>query len=318
MARKWIDEKILQKYFVENCTEYSIIVNGIEYPITSARFNEPFDRFPDLFCTVNGEEYPVEVEWLSSQYDHHEKNKERTSTKPYTHKMFMDNNGFLVVLEKDCEVSNFRQVILDNEKLKRWFKKKAVHLLNESIDQFSIERRKKRKYPKIWFIYVSEAVIANWKHSKSMGVWGFTSGRLQQNKDIKDVQDNDIVIFFGPVETGKIKLRGWPRISDEALKTISKADDYIIQDIEIFRVTKSYYDERDRASYSPIWPDEDEVNQKYPNRFMFETDCISKFSDVPFNKINFFTLKRLKEAIMASPIEIDYSNFVELLRNYKS
>jgi hypothetical protein len=316
MAKKWLDEKVLQKYFVDNCTNYSIVIDGTEYPITSCRFNEPFDRFPDLFCVVNGEEYPVEVEWLSSNYDHHEKNKEKTATKPYTHKMFEDNGGFLVVLEKDCEVFSFQQVVIDKEKLRKWFKKEADNLLSESIEQFYKERKKKRTHPKIWFIYVSDNVKDNWEHSKSMGIWGFTSGRLNQNRDIQDIQENDIVIFFGPVQVGKLKLKGWPRVSDEALKKVSKADDYIIQNIEVFRVTQSYYNEKEKEFYQPIWPDEDTSNMKYPHRFRFDTNCISSFSNVSFKNINFYTLRKLKEAVMRSPIEIDYSNFVELLRNY--
>ncbi|MDQ0228605.1 hypothetical protein ACFPRB_18145 [Metabacillus niabensis] len=317
MANKWIDEKVLQKYFVENCLDYSVVIEGNTYPITSARFNEPFDRFPDIYCVVNGEEYPVEVEWLSSHYDHHVKNKDKSATKPYTHEMFEKDGGFLVVLEKDCEVFSFQQVIIDNDKLRKWFTKNAVTLLNESIVQFYNERVKKRKHPKIWFIYVSEAVSNNWKYSKKMGIWGFTEGRMKSNKELKEIQENDLVIFAGSIKTGSLKLDGWPRVKDEELKKVENADDYIIENIEIFKVIKSYYNELDDVRYKTIWPDETTVNKKYPHRFEFEPSQISNFSKVTFKQLNYYTLVKLKEAVMRSPIEIDYSHFVELLRNFK-
>lgn len=316
MSNKWIDEKVLQKYFVENCTQYNVLIDGIEYPITSARFNEPFDRFPDIFCVVNGEEYPVEVEWLSSHYDHDKKNKERSDTKSYTHDMFKDNNGFLVVLEKDKEIYSFQQVVINKEDLHKWFKKNATTLLSESIERFRAERFKKRKYPKIWFIYVSENVSENWEHSKTNGIWGFTEGRLKQSKDLKDIRQNDLVLFAGPIKTGAKKLDGWPRVNDDKLKEIQNADDYIVNNIEVFKIIEGYYDERDNNVYNTIWPDETNHNKKYPHRFRFEPQHISQFSGVSFKKLDFYTICKLKEAARLSLIEIDYSHFVELLRNF--
>ena len=307
MGRKWIDEKVLQKYFVDNFDDYSIVLNGVTRKIISCRFNEPFDRFPDLYVVLDdGFEYPVEVEWLSSHYDHDQRNKEKTKTQPYTHKMFEENGGFLVVLEKDSEIYSFQQIIIDKRKFEKWFKKEALSLIHESIQQFEQERLKKRTHTKIWFIYVSEKVEKNWTHS-----------RLKSNSDIKDIKADDIVIFFGPVEVGSKKLKGWPRVSDEKLREVAKAKDYVIHNIEVFGVTKSYYYEKNNVKYVPIWSDEDKINQKYPNRFEFNTKNIAKVNSLTFNEINFYTLTKLKEAIMRSPIEIDYSNFVELLRYFK-
>lgn len=67
---KWIDEKVLQLFFKENCHKYKIRIKGEEKQISKCEFNEPFDAFPDLKCVIDGKEYPIEVEWLSSHYNH--------------------------------------------------------------------------------------------------------------------------------------------------------------------------------------------------------------------------------------------------------
>jgi len=45
---KWVAEGVLQKYFVENHTKYSYK----SQKIVSARFNQPFDSYPDVFCVL--------------------------------------------------------------------------------------------------------------------------------------------------------------------------------------------------------------------------------------------------------------------------
>ena len=88
---KWVDEKVLQLYFKENCDHYSLFLDGEEKDITQARFNEPFDRFPDIYCVIDGEEYPAEVEWLFSRYDHFDHHR---------HSEFKDQGDSLSSLEK--------------------------------------------------------------------------------------------------------------------------------------------------------------------------------------------------------------------------
>lgn len=98
---KWIDEKVLQRYFRDNYSKYSRYVEGEEHEIEACEFNQPFDRFPDLFCVIDGNEYPAEVEWLLSHYDHFDHED---------HDRFEEQGGFLIVFRKDKEVGNFTQV----------------------------------------------------------------------------------------------------------------------------------------------------------------------------------------------------------------
>lgn len=79
--RKWIDEKVLQRYFIERYDKYSYK----EHRIISARFNEPFDKYPDLFCILdNHKEVPAEVEWKTSDFNH-------------DLKILKEKEGFLIV-----------------------------------------------------------------------------------------------------------------------------------------------------------------------------------------------------------------------------
>ena len=64
---KWIDEKVLQKYFIERYSKYTY--KGQK--IISARFNTPFDSYPDISCVLdNHKEVPAEVEWKTSDFNH--------------------------------------------------------------------------------------------------------------------------------------------------------------------------------------------------------------------------------------------------------
>ena len=87
--RKWLEEKVVQRYWVENCTKYSR-QDGTK--IISGRFNKTFDRYPDTYCTLeSGEEVPVEVEWSTLDFGRHK----------HDIRELRNNNGFLVVLEEN-------------------------------------------------------------------------------------------------------------------------------------------------------------------------------------------------------------------------
>ena len=68
MAIKWIHEEVLQRYIKENPHKWKI--NGKK--VVSVESNVPFDRYPVLFFTVEGEpnRIPVEVEWTSADFNH--------------------------------------------------------------------------------------------------------------------------------------------------------------------------------------------------------------------------------------------------------
>jgi hypothetical protein len=115
---KWVDEKVLQKYFVERHSKYRF--KG--HDIFSARFNQPFDKYPDLSCLLDDHrEVPAEVEWKTSDFNH-------------DINLLKDNDGFLIVYKKD-ENFELEQIEVDKEDFDRWYSNTAKSLLDESIKE---------------------------------------------------------------------------------------------------------------------------------------------------------------------------------------
>lgn len=158
---KWIDEKVLQLYFKENCKKYRIRIKGENKEISKCEFNEPFDTFPDLKCIIDGKEYPVEVEWLSSHYNHFDNP---------SHQKYVDQGLFLVVFDKDIEVGNFKQILVDKKDFRSWFKRNSGVIFDDSVKTFGKEVLKKRKYPKIWVVYLGKNMAKNFEVGKLKGI----------------------------------------------------------------------------------------------------------------------------------------------------
>ena len=97
--KKWLEEKILIKYWTENCTKYSLR-DGRK--IRSAQHSLPFDSYPDIQKNEldDGTIVPAEVEWNTSNFDRH----------GHDISVLIENNGFLIVLEKDKESFPVEQV----------------------------------------------------------------------------------------------------------------------------------------------------------------------------------------------------------------
>ena len=97
--KKWLEEKILIKYWTENCTKYSLR-DGRK--IRSAQHSLPFDSYPDIQKNEldDGSIVPAEVEWNTSNFDRH----------GHDISVLIENNGFLIVLEKDKESFPVEQV----------------------------------------------------------------------------------------------------------------------------------------------------------------------------------------------------------------
>ena len=87
---KWIDEKVLQKYFKESFKKYNKwIEKKYDQKLISVSYNQPFDKYPDLWCVLeNGKSIPVEVEWRTKDFNHDER-------------IIEDNDGFIVVLQNN-------------------------------------------------------------------------------------------------------------------------------------------------------------------------------------------------------------------------
>ena len=112
---KWIDEKVLQKYFKESFKFYnSWFVKTYGENATSVKYNVPFDRYPDVFVTLeSGKELPVEVEWTTKKFDHDPT-------------VIEDGDGLIVVLQNNDPFFGLRQLELNKEHFKSWYVKKLI------------------------------------------------------------------------------------------------------------------------------------------------------------------------------------------------
>lgn len=315
---KWIDEKVLQYYFKDNFKKYPFKFGDKENPIDGCDFNHPFDKFPDIVGELNGKEVLIEVEWLSSKYDH----DKRT---PDEHRDFLNKGGKVVVFEKDAEISgNPQQVIIQHDDFKKWFVKNSNKIFDESVKAFKEESLPSRQYKKIWLIYIGRDVEKNLQIGKENNVWGFTEKRFKMRNPpiIKQIKKNDIVVFLGPTiekKSGKYHSgRDFPR---EKYYGEVKKSNFLITNFEVFKITQDYWNEEilsqdESRDYNPIWVDETKENKKYPHRFHFTNSPIVKFSNVDMKKISKSTIETLRKLMIGdSPQELDSVDFIELISN---
>ena len=120
-----------------------------------------------------------------------------------------------------------------------------------------------------------------------------------------------IIIFIAMVFSGN---------SNESQSDI-KLEKVKIDNVIAFKVRKGYWDEnkeyRERnREYKVVWPDENLENKKYPHRFLFYKQPILSFNDVQFNRIAKHTINSLRKIMIASPNEISYPHFVEIISNF--
>ena len=68
---EWIPEKVLQRYVLENYQQFQEEFQKLfNAKISYVRYNQPIDRFPDLFFVLEDKrEIPVEVEWKTSNFN---------------------------------------------------------------------------------------------------------------------------------------------------------------------------------------------------------------------------------------------------------
>lgn len=304
---KWVDEKILQLYFKENCDYYSLFLDGEDKKISQARFNGPFDRFPDIYCVIDDEEYPVEVEWLSSNYDHFDHSD---------HSKFEEQGGFLVVFRKDGNVGNFQQIEVDKEHFMDWFDREAERLVEESVEEYEREAIKERQYPKVWAIYVPKNSRENFEVGSNKGIRGFEHRRFRRSGDvIRQIQEKDIVLFHRPVEGGQ---QGYtPRMDyDDYYERAEENTSLRFHQVSAFKVTEDYSDERGEPNYDVVWPDETIEDETYPHRFSFDETPILSFTDVPLHTISKPALRPLRYTMNHSLQELEYQHFLEVISNF--
>lgn len=69
---KWIDEKVLQKYFKESFKQFNDwFLTEYNQKVTSVSYNPQFDKYPDVYAILeDGRIIPIEVEWTTKKFDH--------------------------------------------------------------------------------------------------------------------------------------------------------------------------------------------------------------------------------------------------------
>jgi len=322
---KLIDEKVLQAYFKERFSEYTVEINGKEEQITGVT-NGP--DFPDLYCTINGKTVHCEVEWLSSNFIKHNH---------HTHKNFPDfkkHNGFLLVFDKDEQpVSGIQQIIVNEKDFKKWFKKNAGKIFDESVEEFKTGSEKRRKTAKVWIVYISRDMKKNFQTGKRTSTWGWRHDVPDTViSTLEKIKKDDLLVFFGPtINTGKNAKdsNGKPNSGKsifarmkgtytELYKSHINKENYKIEQISVYRIKKGYWNEieatkKDRKKYKAIWGDETIDYKKYPHRVGFA--FAYTLENVPLKKLNDATNEFLRTRMQGVAVgEISYQNFIELIR----
>jgi hypothetical protein len=187
---KWVAEGVLQKYFVERHEKYSF--KGQK--IISARLNQPFDTYPDVFCVLeDGREIPAEVEWKTSDFNH-------------DIELLRKADGFLIVYRKDQQFE-LKQIEIDEDDFKKWYVSNSGDLLSESIKDLESEIRE-RDFPELWFCYLPKDAYRHFvdfslKFSEKNGLWGVpgTVKEFRQLNRFRQVREGDLVLFISGWKT---------------------------------------------------------------------------------------------------------------------
>lgn len=283
---KWIDEKVLQKYWKENCRKYT--VNGLK--IVKCEFNKIFDRYPDVSCLLeNNEEVLAEVEWKTSDFNH-------------DISILKENKGFIIVFEQN---QNFEleQVTIIREDFENWFSKNSKRILSESLKQV-IKESSERKFPKLWFYYLNKSANLNFYQEIEKQTWGVPTNFKQLNR-FRDIKRGDLIAFIGPWyplrKKGKAITGG--RVPLQKFKGR-------IERIIVFRVTGDYYYDE-----TEMW--EQGSSEKWPHRFKFSKEPILELKDISINKLSYSTKTNLHKLIYANYWEGNPSSLVDLMSHGK-
>ena len=306
---QWLDEKILQRYVLENPRKWNKFFEGKS--IDKIIYNpKGFDDFPDLlFYLKGGGSIPVEVEWTSSKFkDHkHQINDIEKFAK------FKRDKGFVLVGFRNTELVVRQETMFEKEKdvdgFKKWLKKRSFPIVKDTLLEFSPTPR--GNSPILWIIYVNSerSGMTNYKKALESQTWGLP----ELQKGIETVRENDLVMF---VIEGKWRQPGTGRIGQK--KWQSNRFRGVFKKIQVFRITKKYF-----HSTTKIWKD-----KIYPHRFKFDSDKQSDWEhqkplvflkDTQNVRLQAFEKEQLRKIVYSSPAfgRGDHSTLVECMLHSK-
>lgn len=277
---EYIHEIVFQDFIVENITDLNLTIQykrSSRMKLIRAVFNKK-GTFWDLNGELeNGEWIPLEVEWISSNFERH-----RHHHNPGFQK-FLDNNGVLLVLRKNKELLNIQQIsIFDSlsqaqfkNKFHVWFKRKSSEYIDETLKTYLVGEYK-REIPRIILYPLSLGARANYfadntlykKNTSDPSIIGFKPSGHNRNLFIKDLQPNDICLFIA--SDGK---RGPRR---EFINRIRKKE-LPLYKLTGYKIKQKLVDKRiaNIGVDDEYWPDE--IKQ---HRMIYQFICVVE--DTPF------------------------------------
>ena len=254
--KKWFTEKVLLKYWVENASKYKL-KDGRK--IKSAEYNIPFDRHPDIGKNVldDGSIVPCEIEWVTTNYNKHK----------HDVNVLIESDGFLVVLEKDLESFPVEQVQIIKKDFFEWFKRDAVNMANETVQNYKTKSFKKNE-PQIHIYYMRSKGTGkiNRKYTFEHGVDGFPESTKKNTLEtLKQVKKGDIFIVARNFKSS-INVKGGRNPSDKHKGKF--------EEIYGLVVTKDYY----FSKIPKIWI-KDKI--EYPHRYNFRKKALFEGKNIP-------------------------------------
>jgi hypothetical protein len=256
---RWLDEKVLQKYWEARCRNYSL-KDGRQ--IRGATLNPRSDGYPDVIENhlSAGTPVPAEIEWVTTDFDRHK----------HDINLLKDPGGFIIVLKQDAGFP-LEQVQIDEADFIQWFRENAEPLCRETVAEVRrISARSQEPQILLFYLGKSRTAERNFQIALHHGVWGFPTNRRGVTRGLPKIQQikkHDIVVF----------IRSWAaaphaKVSGGRLP----ADRYIghYEQILGVTVTKGYYN----TSSPRLWPD-----NEYPHRFDFRKEPLFVGNNIPCN-----------------------------------
>jgi len=263
---KWLHEEVLQRYVKENPGKWKI--NGKK--VLAVNYNEPFNTYPDLFCTVEDEQslIPVEVEWRSSDFIDHD----------HDINVLRNGRGEIFVLFKNMDNLGVSQYKIPYNGFKRWVKSKSEKLLEDTVADW--KDPVERKIPKLWIQYIGQrgGAIQHYEVALSAQTWGIPKNSSALKK-FKEIRKNDLIMFViqGRNFPGRPPYKEWHKKSFKGK----------FEKIKVFRITSKYY-----PSNTIIW-NPSPSGEIWPHRFNF--DELNSGGDNPLLNLREVQVKKMRK-----------------------
>ena len=292
---QWLREKVLQKYLKECIKDYSPWFETVyREKVFNAEFNSQFDRYPDLYATLeSGKRIPIEVEWTTKDFNH-----------PIH--LLEDQDGCIAVLQDNLpNLFEGKKLIISEDKFKKWFMKNSTSIVNETVDSRISKDRYIKRAPKLWFYYNSKSEMKNREKTLETGVFGVPLP-FKQLERFKDIRKNDLVCLLGP-------FNGYKKGGRDSIEIFMKNKNMTCDELTLIKVIRGYdYDE------SPIWEYQTKSISKdkiknYPHRFKFDKRVVLELRDIKINNLSIQSREHLFKLPAISLWEGSSNTLVDLI-----